>query len=228
MMFKKTCLLLLVLCCFSMQGRAEVKKDNALVFAVFPYFSQQQMQAIYAPVADLLSARLGVNVVFHTATSHKQFIHQLNNEVYDIVLVPPFWYPVAVDQKNYLPQLKMSEPFRSLILVPVDSPLQQVSDLKNRVIATPPPFVPVVTLAIKALAKNGLVPGRDVTLLSNQTVDQCFQQVINGNAEACVSPPFAPDFFEAERHVEFRTLLESEGIPSVALIAHQRLQLHFH
>ena len=225
MMLQTARLFLFLLSFFSMQVCSETKTHEAVKFAVFPYFSEQQMQDIYLPVAEQLSAKLGVKVVFHTAASHRQFIHELNNESYEIVLVPPFWYPVAVDQKNYLPKLKMSEPFRSLVLVPEDSPIQQIEDLRNQVIATPPKFVPVVTLVIKALAQNGLVPGRDLTLMSNETVEQCFQKVVQSSAVACVAPPFTPDYFEENRQIKFRTVMESEGIPGVALIVHQRVEL---
>ncbi len=224
-MFTKTGLLWLTLCLFSIQAWSGENAEESISFAVFPYFSAQQMEAIYRPVAEQLSAELHIKVNFETTSTHKQFIHKLNNEVFDIVLVPPFWYPVAVDQKNYLPMLKMIEPFRSLILVPEDSSIQQAKDFKMQVIATPPSFVPVVTLAIKELVKNGLVPGRDLTLMSNKTVDQCFQQVLNAKAVACVAPPFTPDYFEASRQIKFRTVLASEGIPSVALIVHQRVKL---
>ncbi len=193
-------------------------------FGVFPYFSEAEMQAIYRPVAKALAERSGLDIEFSTESSHKKFIHRLNNEYYDFALIPPFWYPVAVDEKNYIPLLKMVEPFTSLVLVLDDSPALDVNDLRGKTIATPPAFTPVVYLAIKALSSQGIVPGRDVTLKAQKTVDACFQLLLNQQAQACVSPPFAPAYFEQRRNVRFRALLKSDGIPGVALVAHSRLE----
>lgn len=192
-------------------------------FGVFPYFSSAELQDIYLPLTTSLSARLGYRVNFLTETSHKKFIHKLNNEFYDIALIPPFWVPVAMDSKEYLPFLKMSEPFHSSVLVLDKSAIHSIQDLKGKSVATPPTFTPVVHLAIKAFTKNGLVPGKDIALNANETVDECFQQVIDGLSDACVSPPFAHRYYEHKYRIRFRPVMKSGGIPGVALVVHSRV-----
>lgn len=156
-------------------------------------------------------------------TRWKQFIHQLNNQQFDIVLIPPFWYPVAVDQKGYVPLLNMAEPFRVQLLVLDDSEIQSAEDLRGRIIATPPAFAPVSQMAIRFLPDQGLVPAKDVKLMENRTADSCLDKVVRGLASACVVPPYAQDYFEQTRQVKFRRVSESESIPGVALVVSQRL-----
>jgi len=58
----------------------------------------------------------------------------------------------------------MKKPFVSLIVVLDSSPIKSIEDLRGKTIATPPAYVPVVHMARKALIKEGIIPGKDVTL----------------------------------------------------------------
>lgn len=192
-------------------------------FGVFPYLSAVYMDNIYAPVSEELSIQLNHKIKFRTSSTFKKFLGKLKAEYYDMALIQPFWYPIAVDKKGYIPLLKMEEPFVSLIMTLNDSPIRTVEDLRGKVIATPPAFVPVVHMARRALIKKGLVPGKDLTFKAFKSVDSCFQQVLIGKASACVAPPFAPAVFEKVMNVKLRTLLKSSGIPNLALVIHPRV-----
>ena len=192
-------------------------------FGVFPYLSVVRMDNIYAPVSDELSKRLNHKVKFRTSSTFKKFLTKLKAEYYDVALIQPFWYPIAVDKKGYIPLLRMEEPFVSLIMTLSDSKIRSVEDLRGKIIATPPAFVPVVHMARRALVTKGLVPGKDVTFKAFKSVDSCFQQVLIGKASACVAPPFAPAIFEKELKVKLRTVLESKSIPNLVLVIHPRV-----
>lgn len=192
-------------------------------FGVFPYLSAKRMDKIYAPVSEELSQSLQHRVKFRTSSTFKKFLDKLKAGYYDVALIQPFWYPIAVDQKGYLPLLRMEEPFTSLIMVLDDSPITTIDDLRGKVIATPPAFVPVVHMARRALIDRNIVPGKDLTFKAFKSVDSCFQQVLIGKASACVAPPFAPAVFETAMKVKLRSVLQSPGIPSLALVIHPRV-----
>lgn len=210
---------------FSLQSWCNSAQNNGYKFGVFPYLSPDIMYDIYSPVRDNLSNQLNKNVHLITEASHKKFIQRLNTEYYDLVLIPPFWFPVAVEHKQYIPSLKMAEPFVSLILTLDNSPINAVNDLRGKVVATPPEFSPVVSLISSELADHGLVPGRDVIFKSNETVDECLQQLLENNASACISPPYAPAHFENKMGIKLRKILTSSSIPSVALLIHSRVDM---
>lgn len=192
-------------------------------FGVFPYLSAARMDNIYAPVSAELSKKLNHKVKFRTSSTFKKFLTKLKAEYYDIALIQPFWYPIAVDKKGYIPLLKMEEPFVSLIMTLSDSKIRSIEDLRGKIIATPPAFVPVVHMARRALITKGIVPGKDVIFKAFKSVDSCFQQVLIGKASACVAPPFAPAVFEKAMNIKLRTLLKSTGIPNLALVIHPRV-----
>ena len=217
--------LLAVMCFLMISNSVAVEQQNkaAYKFGVFPYLSAVRLDNIYAPVSDELSQVIAHKVKFRTSSTFKKFLKKLKSGYYDFALIQPFWYPVAVDEVGYIPLLKMEEPFVSLIMVLDDSPIKKLSDLKGEVIATPPAFVPVVHMARRALIEKGMQPGIDVEFKAYKTVDSCFQQLLIGNASACVAPPFAPVVFEEAMNVKFRVLLKSKAIPNLALVIHSRL-----
>ncbi len=197
--------------------------DGAYTFGVFPYLSALRLEAIYAPVSAELSRALGRDVRFRTASEFKRFFERLEQQRYDIALIQPFWYPPAVDRFGYLPLVRMEEPFESLIMVPYESSIWQISDLRGGIVATPPAFVPVVHMARRALKRVGLTPGKDVQLKAFKSVDSCFQQVLIGAASACVAPPFAPAVIEEKMGIRLRVLLKTPGIPNLSLLVHRRV-----
>jgi len=201
----------------------EKQQEDAYKFGVFPYLSAVRMDKIYAPVSKALSVSLKHKIKFRTSSTFKKFLGKLKAEYYDFALIQPFWYPVAVDKKNYLPLLKMEEPFVSLIMVLDNSPIHTVDDLRGKIVATPPAFVPVVHMAKRALIKKGIVPGQDVTFKAYKTVDSCFQQVSIGKASACVAPPFVSAIYERSMSVKLRTILKSSSIPNLSLVIHPRV-----
>ena len=56
-----------------------------------------------------------------------------------------------------------------------------------------------------------------------KSVDSCFEQVLIGTADACVSPPFAPPVIEQKMKIRLRALLETPAIPNLTLVVHQRV-----
>jgi len=221
-------LLLLVALSHTTQAAQTEQKSHSnsaghYVFGVFPYLSAVRLENIYAPVAASLQQAIGGEVHFRTASQFKRFFGRLKQQHYDIALIQPFWYVPSVDQFGYLPLARMQEPFTSLIMVLDDSPLKTPEDLRGKVIATPPAFVPVVHMARKALKERGLMPGRDLQLKAFKSVDSCFQQVLIGNADACISPPFAPAVVEEKMHVRLRVILKTAAIPNLTFIVHQRV-----
>jgi len=194
-------------------------------FGVFPYLSAIRMDQIYSPVSNEIARGINHKVKFRTSSTFKNFLGKLKSEYYDFALIQPFWYPIAVDKKGYLPLLKMEEPFVALIMVLDNSLVKTVDDLRGKIIATPPAFVPVVHLARQALIRKGITPGKEVIFKAFKSVDSCLQQVLTGKATACVTPPFAPVIFEKSMKVKLRTVIKSESIPNLSIVIHPRIPM---
>lgn len=204
-------------------AKAADAPPEAYTFGVFPYLSVARLEPIYAPVALEMSKILERPVGFRTSTEFKRFFKKLSQQRYDFALIQPFWYPPAADRFNYIPLARFKEPLTSVIIVPEDSPIKSVNDLRGKTIATPPAFVPVVHMARRELEDRGLKTGIDLYFEAYKSVDSCFQQVLIGDASACVAPNFARKTIEKKLKVKLRTVVESPSIPNLSLVVHSRI-----
>ncbi|MDJ0833828.1 MAG: phosphate/phosphite/phosphonate ABC transporter substrate-binding protein [Gammaproteobacteria bacterium] len=217
--------ILLLGCLVSGSIKPVVAADGtpAYSFGVFPYLSAVRLEPIYAPVSAQLSNTLGRDVHFRTASEFNRFFEKLRQQQYDIALIQPFWYPPAVDEFGYLPLVRMREPISALIMLPEDSPITTLDDLRGQTIATPPSFAPVVHMARRELTRRGLEPDRDVFLEAFKSIDSCFQQVLIGRAAACISPPFLQPVIEEKMQLRLRVLMRTSSIPGISLVVHPRI-----
>ena len=191
--------------------------------AVVPYFSPSRLEEIYAPAAADLARSLDHGVVFRTASSWDKFFFQLKAQAYDIAFVHALFYVPAADEFGYLPLARMREPFTAVVVVPDNSPIRTLDDLRDKVIATPPNYLPAVQLGKKALRDKGLVRGQSVTFNETRTVDACLQETLVGAAQACIAPTFAAHAFQATTGVRMRVVQESAALPSSVFVVHKRV-----
>jgi phosphonate transport system substrate-binding protein len=196
---------------------------DAYSLGIVPYFSPSRLEEIYAPAAADLARSIGHGVVFRTSTSWDRYFAQLKAQTYDIALVHALFYVPAADEFGYLPLARMREPFTAIVVVPEQSPIRTVDDLRGKVIATPPTYLPTVHLAKKALRDRGLERDKNVRFEETRTVDACLQQALAGSAQACIAPPFAANAFQASTNVRMRVVLESAQLPSPVFVVHRRV-----
>jgi len=190
---------------------------------VLPYLSAVRLEPIYVPVSIEMGASIGRKIDFRTASSDKKYFQKLKQQTYDFALIQPFWFPPAVDQFDYVPLVRFSEPLTAIFMVLDDSPIKSIQDLQGKTIATPPAFTPIVHMARRELINRGLIPGKDVELKAVRAIDSCIQQVIIGAASACVGPNFASKMIASRLDVRPRTILETPGIPGFSIVAHKRV-----
>jgi phosphonate transport system substrate-binding protein len=203
-------------------SQPEASRDT-YVFGVFPFLSPARVEAMYAPVSLEFAQALGKDIRLRTAPDMARFRIRMQQQLYDIVAVPPLLHVPAVEQFGYLPLARMEEPLQALIIVPETSALRQAEDLRGKTIATPPDFAPVTAMARKALRDQGMQPGTDVILEAFKSVDACFQQVLIGAADACAVPTFALNAIERRLRGPVRILVESAALPSASLVVHSRV-----
>jgi len=208
---------------FLIPASPSVAADTSYTLGVFPYFSPSRLEEIYAPAAAELSRKINTHVTFRTASTFDKFFLQLKAQVYDIALIQPLYYVPAVDEFGYMPLARMREPFKALIVVPDQSPIRVVGDLKGKIVATPPAYVPVVHMAKKALRDHGLIGGKNITFEEMKTVDACLQQTLTGAAQACVAPPFAVGPFQKSAGITLRVIQETIQLPNLVFVVHKRL-----
>jgi phosphonate transport system substrate-binding protein len=202
-------------------GRSARAAEEAYTLGVIPYRAASELEPVYAPVAAELAAALGRPVRFRTAGTSADFLPRLRQGGFDIALVQPFYYLAAVDEAGYQPLARVAEPFEAQLIARADGPVREVEDLRGRTVATPPRYSPNTVILLQALRERGLRPGADFRLETMPTQSACLHQVLTGAAEACASG--SAQVAAAGRRVGLRTLLQADGLPGLAFIAHPRV-----
>ena len=192
-------------------------------FGVFPYLPALKIDAIFGPVAASLSRDLGTPIHLRTKPTFEQFAEELAKESYDIIFVHPFFYVDAHDRYGYLPVARLDEPLRAVLMVPEDSPVRELSDLRGQTVALPPPLAGVNEMTRMALLHAGLNPDRDVTVRHYRTKMSCLQAVAMGSAVACGVPNFLLDQLNGLDGMKLRPLFETPAISHMVYAVHGRV-----
>lgn len=161
-------------------------EDVSVSLGVLPYAPPTRLEEVFAPVAAHLSASLGSEVRFRTATGSGQFLERLRDGAYDVALVQPFYYVLAADELGYRPLVRTDTPFVSVIVVREDAELERVEQLVGQTVASTPRYSPPSILVRQALREAGIDPERDVSLSYMNSPTACLHQVRVRAAAACI------------------------------------------
>jgi len=191
---------------------------------IFPYLPTARILKVYTPVAENFEKTLNTPVTLRTKPSYNKFIQALSKEKYDIAFVQPYDYINAHDNYNYLPLVRRSKPLRTVIIVKKDSKLENLSQLKGKVIATPAKHAAVSRITNMTLKDKGFDLANDVTRSYKKNHFACMQSVIIGEAAACGTAERALKHFnDVKMKDKFRVLHYAHEIPNSLFIIHKRI-----
>lgn len=193
-------------------------------FGVFPYLPPTKLQQLFYPMAKDFGNGLKRSVELSSRNSFEGFSSELDNEQYDIAFVQPFDYLRLSEKRSYLPLARRGEPLRAVIIVLSESRIKSINGLKNKTLASPPEEAAVSRLATFELKKHGLESDLDVKRNYTKNHFSCMQQVLIGEAEACVTALQAMAHFEdKELRSRFKIIHESPPAANSLFVVHRRV-----
>ena len=190
---------------------------------VFPYLPALAIDRVFGPVAASFAAGLGRPVHLKTRSSFESFAQQLDEEVYEIVFVHPFFYVQAAERADYRPLARLEGHLSAVALVRSERPWRTWSDLAGKTVGLPPALAAASELARMALVDAGLNPGVDATLLHYRTKAVRVQALSVGTADACVLPRFVLPQIKAIADGKLRIMAETPSIPHLVFATHPRV-----
>ncbi|MDO5733345.1 MAG: phosphate/phosphite/phosphonate ABC transporter substrate-binding protein [Eubacteriales bacterium] len=119
---------------------AETSETDELVLGFVPLLEQEKLIESVEPLSKLLSDRVGQPVKAFTASSYVAVVEALGSGQVDFALIPPLAYVLAHQENGAEVILKAlnkkgKSSYRSEILVRKDSGIEDVKDLKGKIIA---------------------------------------------------------------------------------------------
>lgn len=196
---------------------------KSLSLAVFPYFSPEQLVTLHKPLKDYLARATGLQLHLVSAPDFKTFKQRTAAGRYDLLITAPHLGRLAEKQADYRWLAVTSNYSEAVFLARRDSGLHDIADLKGHRLALPPRLAIIHQMALEALEKRGLRPGRDVTIVPRKSHDQALYALILGETDAAA---IGRPTWRRYRAPEKRTLMvigRSQHIPGFAIMAHPRL-----
>lgn len=190
---------------------------------VLPYLVPRNMAALYGPAARNMSQQLGKRVTLKTAGSFERFRENLRREVYDIAIIQPFDYPLAVDELGYLPLAQVNQQLRAVVVTRAGSSFKQLGELAGERVVMAPRHAATSRQGLWALKEAGLVAGEDVQVDFLSTHDACLHEILIGNATACITGPPPLKDFTARTGAELTVMMRTDPIPHVIALVHPRV-----
>lgn len=207
-------------------GNASEAKPGAqkeYVMGVFPHLPPRDLENVFAPMAQDLGKHVGRHVALSSSTTFERFSENLDKQEFDIAFVQPFDYIRMADKFGYRPLATRVEKLAAIVVVKPDSPLTRLAELKGQRIALPPESSAVSLLFLGQLRANKIDPDKDVKLSRHRSHVSCMQQVIIGEADACVTAAPALRFFKEKMHADFKIIAQSREIPHTLFTVHPRV-----
>ncbi len=202
---------------------ADAAAPKPYVFGVFPYLPPRELEKVFAPIAADFGKVLGREVRFASSTSYEMFSKNVEQQLFDIAFVQPFDFVDVADKFGYLPLATRAEILKALIVTTKDSPIKEAADLRGKRVSLPPEDAAVSHLTRVYLRKNGLVPGKDVTLIYFRSHMSCLQQVLIESTAACGTAAPALRYFKSRMNVDMRVISETDSIPHTLFTVHPRV-----
>ena len=124
---------------------------------IVPQFEARKIFAVWEPIANELTRRIGCTFKVETTESIPQFEKKFKNGDYDFAYMNPYHGLMAEKAQGYLPLVRSgTERLRGILVLNQDSTIRDVRGLDGKTIAFPSPNALGASLLMRAELKRNL------------------------------------------------------------------------
>jgi phosphonate transport system substrate-binding protein len=203
---------------YSSYGLA-AEAEKSLVFGFLPVISAEKMIKRFGPMIDYLSQEIGKDISFESAPNYKIFVQRTNQEKrYDILFTAPHFYYLAERKVGYEVIVRVSAPtMRSVIVVPKNSPIQSVKELRGKNISLADKHSLATAMLRDYLLQNDINPDTDVNLIVTPNHSASLLSAYKGitDAASLMIPPY--NRAKPEIRDNTRILAKTKGTPHMPI-----------
>lgn len=197
--------------------------EAPLTLGVFPYVSRGQLMDYHTPLKLYLEKQLQRPVDMVTAPDFAEFMARTQRGEYDLVLTAPHLGRLAEARDGYIRVAKTGHQVYGIFLARKDSGIHSIADLKGKTIMMAQPISIVYQMGADALRQNGLVPGKDVTIIGSRTHNNALYAPARKESDASVTGLVLWDNAEPDVRAQLIEIGRTQGVPGFMLMANKRL-----
>jgi len=202
---------------------AWASEKPSLTLGVFPYVTPVQLAAFHAPLKDYLAKNLGRPVTLVTAPDFNSFVDRTRDGQYDILFTAPHLGRLAEIRDGYKGMAQTSHTVQGFFLVPRNSDIHTIKDLKGKTVMIAQKVSIVYQMAEHTLRENGLVPGESVTIVETRTHNNAIHAPLRGEADASVTGKLLWHVLDDAQKAQLQVIGTTEEAPGFLVMAHPRL-----
>jgi phosphonate transport system substrate-binding protein len=198
-----------------------VSLAQSYTVAVVPQFPAVEIHRSWTPLLAHLSAQTGFELKLVTSASIPEFERSFQAGQPDLVFLNPYHMVMASRSQQYAPLVRESKDLLAgIVVVRVDSPAKNLSDLSQQTIAYPAPNAFGASLYIRSLLAEQKIPSQANYV---KTHSNAYRHVIAGQAAAAGGIRSTLDRELPEVRAQLRVLFETPAVAPHPLAAHPRV-----
>lgn len=186
-----------------------------LVLGLVPALSPQRFVGLFGPLADYLSADIGIPLRMEGAPGFADYLTRVVNEQrYDLTISGADLYYFAQVRAGYRAIVKLAGPGVKLVIVTRrDGGIADIGQLPGHSVATADPLSFSTRTGRMTLREHGIDPDRDVEIVVTQNLNAAMLAMLNGLTDAAMF--FEPVLLRAvqETRNQIQILAESAAVP---------------
>lgn len=215
-------LIMIVIVAMSSAARADDRRASAesIQLAVMPYLPPQQLETVFAPIANEFSKVLNGTVVLRSSVTFEAFHAAAMTGKFPLVYTHPFDFIELRDTLGYNAIAGGGDKLIGVIVTEPDSKLTLIKQLRGTTLALPPEQSAVSRLILAHLSANGVDPLVDIKIQYFRSHHSCMHAVIIQGADACGTARAPMRLFEAKMKRTLREIAQTQPIPPSLFAAH--------
>ncbi len=193
-------------------------------FGVVPQFEARKLADIWVPILERLEAETGLRFEMVGSPRIPEFEVSFTHGEFDFAYMNPYHSVVAADQQGYVPLIRDGgRELFGILVVHKDSPVEQVSDLKDARVAFPAPNALGASLLMRADLTD--LHGIDFTPVYTSTHTSSYLNTVLGETDAAGGVMGTFKNVKPEIRQNLRIIYETRKMPPHPITAHPRVPL---
>jgi phosphonate transport system substrate-binding protein len=197
--------------------------EAPLTLGVFPYVTRGQLMEFHTPLRLYLEKHLQRPVEMVTAPDFVEFMNRTQKGEYDLVLTAPHLGRLAETRDGYVRVAKTGHQVYGVFLARKDSGIRSLTDLKGKTIMMAQPVSIVYQMGVAELRKNGLEPGKDITVIGSRTHNNALYAPARKESDASVTGLVLWTNAEPDLVAQLVEIGRTHGVPGFMVMANKRV-----
>lgn len=197
--------------------------QKGIEFGVLQTLSTRTILKTYQPVREYVEEKLGQPVALVTAPDYRTFLERTQHGEYRFVVTAPHFARLAQSEAGYVPMVRLKRELQAIVVVPHDSKIQTLADLRNKRISTPDETAMLTLLGRQMLQDSGLESGKTITIRAFPSVNSSTLAVSNGDCDAAITAQTALNQMPENVRNGLRIIATSPAVPHMIYLANKNV-----